>query len=85
MVTWNCLSMSATRLTGSGATVLCVMLVEETGIRRVGMALIGLSRAVADDMMVAFARVVPLRGLDGIETVGASVVMELIRATSFIG
>ena len=77
--------MSATRLTGSGATVLCVMLVEETGIRRVEMALIGLSRAVADDMMVVFVRVVPLRGLDGIETVGASVVVELIRATSFIG
>ena len=85
MVTWNCLSMFSTRLTGSGATALGAVWVDGAGIRMDGMELLGLARAVADGMTVVLARVIPPRGSGSIETVEASVVIELIRAASFLG
>ena len=77
--------MFSTRLTGSGATALGAVWVDGAGIRMDGMELLGPASAVADGMTVVLARVIPPRGLGSIETVEASVVIELIRAASFLG
>ena len=61
------------------------MLAEGAGIRRGRIALLGLARAVADDMTVVLFRVISPKAFGGIETAGAKVVMEFIRATSFLG
>ena len=68
--------MSSTRLTGSGATFLCVVSVEEAGIRMSGVALLGLPKAVADDITVVVACGFLLRGLGGGKAVTAGVVVE---------
>ena len=61
------------------------MLAEGAGIRRGRIALLGLARAVADDMTVVLSRVISPRGFGGIEIAGEKVVMEFIWATSFLG
>ena len=77
--------MSSTRRTGSGATVPCGVAAEEAGMLLGGRTPVGLARLVAEDITAVFSRVYPIRECGSVELAGAKVVMEFIRATSFLG
>ena len=68
----------------SGTAVPCVVATEEAGIRLDEVAFEGLVKAVAEDITIVFSRVHPLGESGSMETVGANVVVELTRATSFL-
>ena len=85
MVTWNCLSMFSTRLTGSGAAGPCGLAAEEVGIPLDGGTPVGLARLVAEDITAVLSRVYPMKEFGNVETAGAKGVIEFIRPTSFLG
>ena len=50
-----------------------------------GRTPVSLARLVAEDITAVFSRVYPIRECGSVELAGAKVVMEFIRATSFLG
>ena len=61
------------------------MAAEEAGMLLDGRTPVSLARLVAEDITAVFSRVYPIRECGSVELAGAKVVMEFIRATSFLG